>query len=178
MPGTPLRPWNRINYVLIGSDVAPGWELQKSLAENNASYYIDVCVRIEHQRFDLIFIPPRERVFILLLMMYVPSGCRTSASVPGSRQERRIWDAAVNHAQPVGCWEGTFLELSFWFLLILPDYVWISAPAMQEGKPFYIVFGPSLVAAYDALRLAGKNHTGIIMLKLFQKSRKTQDLLG
>ena len=178
MPGTLLRPWNRINYVLIGSDVAPRWELQKSLAENNALYYIDVCVRIEHQRFDLIFIPPSERVFILLLMMYVPSGCRTSASVPGSRQERRIWDAAVNHAQPVGCWEGTFFELSFWFLLILPDYVWISAPAMQDGKLFYIFFGPSLIAAYDALRLAGKNHTGIIMLKLFQNPGKTQELLG
>ena len=143
--------------------MAPRSKLQKSLAENNATYYIDVCVRIEHRRFDLILLPPRDRVFILLLMMYVPSGCRASASAPGPRQERRIWDAAVNHVQPVGCWDGIFFTIIILILLILPDYAWISAPALQEGKPFYIFFGPLLIVVYDALRLARKKHTGIIM---------------
>ena len=123
---------------------------------------------------------PSERIrtcFYLLLMMYVPSGGRTSASVPGWRQGRRIWDTAVNHVQPMGCWEGTFFKLSCWFLLVLPDYVWISAPALQERKPFYIFFRPSLIAAW-CLAFGREKQYRYHYVKIIPEIPKNSGVLG
>ena len=55
------------------------------------------------------------------------------------------------------------------------EYLFLSCKKGIFSHLFQPYFADSCL---DALRLAGeKKHTGIIMLKLFQKSRKTQEFL-
>ena len=70
----------------LSSDVAPRSKLQKSLAENHATYFIDLCVRIEHRRFDLILCL-QEKALSVNILFWLPTWlCLNFCPCPARRE--------------------------------------------------------------------------------------------
>ena len=177
MPGTPLRPWNRINYVLIGSDVAPRWELQKSLAENNASYYIDVCVRIEHQRFDLIFIPPRtcfHSVIDAVRAIWMQDICIGSRLTPGEKNLR----CCGKPCSASGLLRRHFFRI---IILILINPTWLClnfCPCHARRETFLHLFRPFADSCFQCLALGWKKPYRYHYVEIIPKIPKNSRVVG
>lgn len=126
MPGDPLEPLNQIEFRC-------GLDIKSSKFPGKTKYYIDFYLRIDHQRFDLIWCL-RGNMFGISVMIYMPSVCKTTAPVPDSRRKNSLRCCDKLCSTSVLLREQSFKDV----ILNLLDLTWLCFN-LQEGKPFSAV---------------------------------------
>ena len=124
---------------------------------------------------DLIDFYPSESVFSFCYWWCTWHLDATSASVPGSRQERRIWDAAVYYVQPV---RSTFLTV---IILILVNPTWFClnfCPSPARRKTFLHLFRSFADSCLRCFAFGWKNPYRNSYVKFISKIPKNSRILG